>query len=237
MNKSATSLIKFSNLCVRFGQRPALDNISGSIQPGTMTAIVGPNGAGKSTLLQAILKLITPSAGSISIDTDACFAYLPQQTKLNTAVPLSVFDTVAMGLWPECGWQHAIKPHQREATHASLRFLGLDEYAAIPISELSGGQLQRALFARVMMQKANTIMLDEPFNNLDTATAKDLIHVLEQWHQQGTTIIAVIHDLDIVRAHFDQTLLLARTLVASGLTQNVLTVDNLSEAFKLTRSF
>jgi zinc/manganese transport system ATP-binding protein len=106
-----------------------------------------------------------------------------------------------------------------------------------PIGALSAGQLQRALFARVLMQDAQLILLDEPFNAVDARTTLDLLNILRRWHAEGRTVVAVLHDLEQVRTHFGHALLLARQCIACGSTAAVLTQDNLARARKLAESW
>ncbi|MBN8984369.1 MAG: ATP-binding cassette domain-containing protein, partial [Rhizobiales bacterium] len=101
----------------------------------------------------------------------------------------------------------------------------------------SGGQMQRMLFARLMLQDARLIVLDEPFNAVDAKTSADLLHLVEHWHAEGRTVLAALHDMDLVRNHFPQTLLLARGAVAWGDTAQVLTPDNLIAARQMCEAF
>jgi zinc/manganese transport system ATP-binding protein len=114
-----------------------------------------------------------------------------------------------------------------------LAAVGLTGLEQRPIGTLSAGQLQRALFARVLLQDAQLILLDEPFNAIDARTTLDLLSILRGWHEEGRTVIAVLHDLEQVRAHFGNALLLARQCIACGTTAAVLTPDNLARARRM----
>jgi zinc/manganese transport system ATP-binding protein len=102
------------------------------------------------------------------------------------------------------------------------------------MGELSVGQFQRALFARLLLQDAKLILLDEPFNAIDARTCEDLLQVVSHWRQEGRTVLAVLHDMNQVSEHFDQTLLLARELIAWGPTREVLTPENLLRARQIS---
>jgi zinc/manganese transport system ATP-binding protein len=105
------------------------------------------------------------------------------------------------------------------------------------VGALSGGQFQRVLFARLLLQDAAIILLDEPFRAVDTKTVDDLVRLIHRWHGEGRTVIAALHDLDQVREHFAKTLLLAREVVAWGPTKQVLTAKNLAKSRQLTEAW
>ena len=131
-----------------------------------------------------------------------------------------------MGLWNEIGAFGTPDKRQRQDVERAIAAVGLTGLEVRTISELSGGQLQRALFARLLLQKGKLILLDEPFNAVDAKTLKDLLEVIKSWHAEGTTVVAVLHDHETVRAHFPETLMMARELVAHGPTRQVLTGEN-----------
>jgi zinc/manganese transport system ATP-binding protein len=153
-------------------------------------------------------------------------ALLPQQAALDRGFPLSCFDAVLFGLWGEAGGFRAIGPAGRERAEAALAAVGLQGFQQRPVGSLSAGQFQRVLFARLLLQDAPVILLDEPFNALDARTAADLLAMVRRWHGEGRTIIAVLHDLELVQREFPETLLLARDCLGWGPTGQVLTAAN-----------
>ena len=219
--------IALHDLTLGYDGHPAVHHVSCGIAPGTLMAVIGPNGAGKSTLVKALAGLIQPIGGHIDGLKGQRVAYLPQQASLERGFPIRVGEFAAMGLWQEAGALGGFRDAQRQRVRDALAAVGLDGYARQPIDALSGGQLQRALFARMMLQDANILLLDEPFSAIDQRTTTDLISLLHRWHQQGKTVLVVLHDLQQVRAAFPRTLLLARELVACGPTEDVLTPENL----------
>ena len=194
-----------------------------------MTAVIGPNGAGKSTLLKGIVGVLRPSAGVITGGEHA-IAYLPQQAEIDRSFPISVADTVAAGAWKQIGALRALTPELQNTVQAALTTVGLPGFETRPIGSLSSGQFQRVLFARLLVQQAPIIVLDEPFTAVDARTTADLLAVIRGRHHEGATVIAVLHDFEQVRAHFPQTLLLARELIAWGDTERVLTAEHLQRA-------
>ena len=198
------------------------------IAEGSLTAVVGPNGAGKSTLLKGVIGALPPLSGKITLGninrTD--ISYLPQQSEVDRLFPISVRELVAMGLWREIGAFSGVNRSHRARIKDALAAVGLEGFENRAIGTLSGGQLQRALFARLLMQDSPLVLLDEPFTAIDAGTTIDLIDVIKRWHGEGRTILAVLHDIEAVRAHFPDTLLLARELVAHGPTEKVLTAEN-----------
>ncbi|MEM6986710.1 MAG: zinc ABC transporter ATP-binding protein AztA, partial [Pseudomonadota bacterium] len=213
-------------------QNRAISNLNARISAGSLTAVVGPNGAGKSTLLKSIIGALAPLAGNVSLASLARqqVAYLPQQSELDRSFPMSVFDLVAMGLWQEIGAFGGLRRAHRRRVDEAIATVGLTGLEKRAIGSLSGGQLQRALFARLLLQDAKLVLLDEPFTAVDSRTATDLIDVVRTWHNEGRTVLAVLHDDNTVRAHFPDTFLLARELVAHGPTEQVLNASNLFKA-------
>jgi len=224
-------MVSLDNLTVSYRQHPALHHISGQFAPGSLTAVVGPNGSGKSTLLKSIMGLLPRAGGHIALAVPRQrVAYLPQLAEIDRGFPMDVRDCVLLGCWPRQGaWGGVDAAHQARAD-AALQAVGLDGFGHRPISGLSSGQLQRVLFARLLVQDAEVVLLDEPFNAMDSKTTAALLGLVRQWHGQRRTVIAVLHDDAQVRDHFPQTLLLARELVAWGPTAQVLTDANLRRA-------
>jgi zinc/manganese transport system ATP-binding protein len=227
--------IDLHNLTVGYERHPAVHHVSGAFTTGAMTAIIGPNGGGKSTLLKALIGFLKPLSGHISYNGIAPrqIAYMPQRSEVDRSFPLSVEDVAALGHWPRIGAFRGINREQKAAVTKALAEVGMSSFAERPIEALSSGQWQRVLFARLIVQDAPIILLDEPFSAIDSRSAHDLVHVLQSWHKQGRTVIAVMHDLPTVRDHFPKSLLLARELVAWGPTADVLTDSNLARAAKL----
>ena len=231
--------IVFRDLTLGYDRHPAVHHITGTVARGELLAIVGPNGAGKSTLLKGIIGELKPLSGSLDRDgiKKSEIAYLPQQIDIDRSFPISVFDCVAMGLWREIGaWRGLDGKRQAEVAHA-LATVGLQGLGSRSVGALSGGQFQRVLFARLLLQDAALILLDEPFRAVDAKTVADLIALILRWHGEGRTVLAALHDFEQVRAHFPTTLLLAREVVAWGETRKVLTQANLAKSRQLTEAF
>ena len=217
--------IRLADLTVSHERRPAVHHLSGRFAPGSLTAVVGPNGAGKTTLLRAIAGLHPPAEGRVETG-GARIALLPQQAALDRGFPVSCLDVVLFGLWAEAGPFRALPRDGRARAMAALEAVGLSGFGRRPIGSLSAGQFQRVLFARLLLQDAPVILLDEPFNAVDARTAADLLAVVRRWHGERRTVIAVLHDLDLVRREFPETLLLARDCLGWGPTAEVLTAAN-----------
>ncbi|MCC7346670.1 MAG: ATP-binding cassette domain-containing protein, partial [Variibacter sp.] len=183
-----------------------------------------------------LLKPLTGRIDLMGIDP-AQVAYLPQAAEIDRSFPINVFDMVAMGLWRRAGLFGRIgKPDRQRLEHA-IAAVGLAGFEGRASGTLSGGQMQRVLFARLLLQDARLILLDEPFTAIDAKTASDLLAIVERWHGEQRTVIAVLHDLDIVRRGFPHTLLLAREPVAWGPTAEVLTAENLLLARRMCEAF
>lgn len=233
---SQTSLT-FSGLTLGYNSHPAVHHLKGSLGRGSLTAIVGPNGSGKSTLMKGIVGILKPMAGTITVASGQTTAYLPQQSEVDRSFPARVYDLVALGLWPKRGLMGWLTGTDRTAILGALHAVGLEGFEGRGLDTLSGGQLQRALFARVLLQDADLILLDEPFNAIDTKTVGDLIALIKRWSDEKRTVIVVAHDLTLVREHFPQTLLLARQEIAWGETGATLTPENLARARRFTEAW
>lgn len=231
--------LAFQNLTLGYDRHPAVHHLNGEITEGALLAIVGPNGAGKSTLLKGIVGLLHPLGGKIARNGFAAkdIAYLPQIAEIDRSFPISVYDLVAMGLWKRAGLLGGIGTADRGKISAAIEAVGLRGFEGRAIGTLSGGQMQRALFARLLLQDAQLILLDEPFASLDAKTISDLLELVERWHGEKRTVVAVLHDFDLVRRHFPEALLLAREPVAWGKTSDTLSAENLLKARRMSEAF
>jgi zinc/manganese transport system ATP-binding protein len=231
--------LRFRDVTLGYDRHPAVHHLSGEVVAGALLAIVGPNGAGKSTLFRGIVGILKPLAGTILTgDLDVRdIAYLPQTVDIDRSFPISVFDFVGTGLWRKVGVFGGIGKQARRKIERALMAVGLSGFENRAIGTLSGGQMQRMLFARVLLQDARLIVLDEPFNAVDAKTSADLLALVKRWHAERRTVLAALHDLDLVRTNFPEALLLARGKVAWGATAEVLTADNLLEARRMCEAF
>ena len=219
---AADGRVRLRDVTVRYGRRTALEAVSGEFASGSLTAVVGANGAGKSTLLAAIAGVVRLSRGTVNCGARQHLAYLPQLAAIDRDYPLTVLELIALGGWREFGAFRSPSTALRTRAVLVAETVGLAGRLARQIGELSVGELQRALFARLMLQDAAVILLDEPFAAVDAQTLSVLLDQVIQWHQEGRTVIAVQHDLDLVRARFPLTLVLARRCLAWGVTEAVL---------------
>jgi zinc/manganese transport system ATP-binding protein len=232
--------IGLENLTVAYDHRPAVHHVSGCFESGSLTAVVGPNGAGKSTLLKAIAGLLEPADGHIfcnGADLRRGMAYLPQQAEIDRSFPITVADVTVAGAWQEIGVLGGINAAVRTSLNDVLGAVGLHGFERRLIGSLSAGQFQRVLFARLMLQNASVVLLDEPFAAVDARTTTDLLEILQRWHREKKTVVAALHDFDQVRKYFPQTLLLARELIAWGATAEVLTHDKLQIMRSMSESW
>jgi len=234
-----TEQLRFRNLTLGYDRHPAVHHLNGAIESGSLTAVVGPNGAGKSTLFKGVVGVIRPLAGGIELNgvRPQDIAYLPQIADIDRSFPINVYDMVAMGMWRRKGLFGAIGRKERDRVEAALAAVGLTGFEGRAIGTLSGGQMQRMLFARLLLQDARVIVLDEPFNAIDAKTSADLLALVRSWHAEQRTVLAALHDLDLVKANFPDALLLAREPVAWGPTATVLTDENILKARHMCEAF
>ena len=214
----ADGRVVLHDVTVRYGRRIALEAVSGEFVSGSLTAVVGANGAGKSTLLAAIAGVVRLAGGMVKCAARRRLAYLPQLAAIDRDYPLTVSELITLGGWRVFGAFRSPGTALRARAAAAADAVGLAGRLGRPIGEMSVGELQRALFARLILQDAAVILLDEPFAGVDTQTILVLLDQVAEWHREGRTVIAVLHDLDLVEARFPLTLVLARRCLAWGAT-------------------
>lgn len=229
--------IRVENLSVAYRGKIALRQIDFELVPGKLTGIVGPNGAGKSTLMKGILQLVNIRSGKISYGDQPLakqrkkIAYVEQRQDIDLSFPIDVFGVVLFGTYPHLKmFQHPGKKEKAFA-YECLEKVGLTEYADRQISELSGGQLQRVFIARALAQKAEWILLDEPFAGIDATSEKIIIELLKELRNEGKSIVIVHHDLHKVTDYFDEVILLNKGLIASGPVEQTYTTRNMEKTY------
>ncbi|MDE3060824.1 MAG: ABC transporter ATP-binding protein [Pseudomonadota bacterium] len=221
--------VSLNNVTLSYARHPAVHHIFGSFETGSLTAVTGPNGAGKTTLLKAIAGVLRPDEGNIHIAGQRS-AYLPQAADMQRDFPMPVLSMVCTGYWHKTGGTGAITPAMRQQASLALAGVGLAGFEDRQLSSLSAGQFQRALFARLIVQDAPLILLDEPFAAIDADSTAQLIDILLRWHKEKRTVICVLHDLDQISRYFPECLLLARECIAWGNTDKALSPENLLKA-------
>jgi zinc/manganese transport system ATP-binding protein len=231
--------IAVCNLTVAYNRHPAVHHLTGNFGVGSLTALCGPNGGGKSSLLKAIVGLAPIVSGHVDIagDRKRSIAYLPQVVEVDRGFPLKVLDVADLGHWRRSGAFGRLTAAHRQQSLAALASVGLQGLEHRPIEALSVGQFQRLLFARLIVEDAPIILLDEPFNAIDQRTTEDLLRLIVGWSKQGRTVVAAIHDLDMARRAFPEALLIAREPIAWGAAHEVLNDANLGRARNLAEGW
>lgn len=229
-------MINLKNVQVEYRETLALSNLSLEISRPGITGIIGPNGAGKSTLIKAILNII-PSKGEIKIKDEFAkdvlnnIAYVEQKINIDYNFPIKVRECVSLGLYPKIKLFQKLKKEHWKKVDEALKLVGLEQFANHQISELSGGQFQRVLIARCLVQDADYLFLDEPFVGIDSVSEDIIMNTLHKLKNQGRTILIVHHDLRKVHSYFDNVVLLNKKLIAYGKTDEVFTRANLTKAY------
>ena len=222
-----------------YDRRPAVHHLSGEIAPGDLLAVCGPNGGGKSTLLKGLVGLLTPTGGRILRGGARAgdFAYLPQAAEIDRTFPICVQDFIALGGLRREGLFSAFGADEDARVAKAVEAVGLSGFEQRGLDTLSGGQTQRTLFARLIVEDRAVILLDEPFGAIDAATTLDLLALIATWRSEGRTVIAALHEFDIVRAAFPNTLLLAREAIFWGDTARALSPENLNKANNMAAAY
>jgi manganese/iron transport system ATP-binding protein len=217
----------------------ALRDASFRLQGGTICALVGVNGSGKSTLFKAIMDFVRPVKGSVSIGGQPVraalkqnlVAYVPQAEEVDWSFPVSVWDVVMMGRYGYMNFMRIPRAEDRRVVTESLARVGMADYHERQIGELSGGQKKRVFLARALAQRSRVILLDEPFTGVDVQTESAIIGLLRVLRAEGHLMLVSTHNLGAVPEFCDQAVLVNRTVLAAGPTDEVLTEQNLTQAF------
>lgn len=217
----------------------ALQEASFSLTGGTICALVGVNGSGKSTLFKAIMDFVRPARGRVLISgrpvrealAANLIAYVPQTEEVDWTFPVSVWDVVMMGRYGYMNFLRIARAADRRIAEESLARVGMLEFRARQIGELSGGQKKRVFLARALAQRSRLILLDEPFTGVDVNTETTIIELLRELRAAGHLILVSTHNLGSVPEFCDQVVLVNKTILAAGPIEDVFTEANLARAF------
>jgi manganese/iron transport system ATP-binding protein len=217
----------------------AIRNMSFALPRGTITALVGVNGSGKSTLFKAIMGFVPLAAGDVAIFGEPAgralqrniVAYVPQAEEVDWNFPVLVEDVVMMGRYGHMNFLRIPAAHDREMVDRALSRVGMEAYRKRQIGELSGGQQKRVFLARALAQEGQVILLDEPFTGVDVKTEEAIIALLMSLREEGRIMLVSTHNLGSVPRFCDRAVLINRTVLAAGATEDVFTHDNLQMAF------
>lgn len=224
MSCDCQPVIKLEDVSYTYGKVHALEAVTGTFYAGSLTAVAGPNGAGKSTLLKVVAGIVDPQKGKVTVAPEVVgrIGYLPQTSEIERDYPLNVWQAVSTGLWPEIGSIRSLKSKELSTRiQKALDEVGLSGLEQRQIGALSGGQFQRLLFARLLLQDPKVVLLDEPFAAVDAATTKKLMSILLRWHKEGRTIICILHDLMLIQKYFPQSFVLAGKCLGKGHTHEL----------------
>ena len=220
------TMIRLQNLVVGYQGVPLLKKpISGIFGSGSLTALIGENGVGKSTLLKTICGILPPIGGEVQFSSDSVkksISWLPQRTDIDCSFPISVFDVVAMGCWPQSAVYSPLKDEDIERIFLALKRVRIASLADRALDRLSSGQIQRMLFARLLVQNIDIMVMDEPFTGTDNQTQDELIRLVVELNRSGRTVITVLHNLEIVARFFPDTLVITSHYSNWGSTSTVL---------------
>ncbi|MGS4887091.1 metal ABC transporter ATP-binding protein [Roseibium sp. MB-4] len=224
-----TAVVEIRNLALGYPELTLFKHLSLDIQAGTTLAVLGANGSGKSTFVKMLLGLMDPLAGRVTWPAGRPqeVGYLAQLTEFDRRFPIRVRDLAAMGAWRGFGLWSGLGRTGRNRVAAALEEAGILDLADRSLHTLSGGQLQRALFARVILQDAPLILLDEPFAAVDQSTEAHLLSIIDRWRAEGRAVVLVVHDLSSVLDHCSHALLLGGGMATQGTVEEVLTPDRL----------
>lgn len=230
-------MLKFQQISASYdGVHQAVDHVSFTVEKPVIVGIIGPNGAGKSTFIKAALHLIS-NTGETTIEGQPLksvqkkIAYVEQKTAIDYTFPITVRECVSLGLYPQKTIFQRFSKTDWQKVDAALDLVKMSEFKERQIGELSGGQFQRVLIARTLVQDASYIFLDEPFVGIDATSEGIIMDLLQNFKVQGKTIFIVHHDLSKVEDYFDELVILNKQLIAHGPIKETFTEKNLIAAF------
>jgi manganese/iron transport system ATP-binding protein/manganese/zinc/iron transport system ATP- binding protein len=230
--------IEVEHLTISYHSKPALLDVSISIEKDQLVGVIGPNGAGKSTFIKAVLGFIKPDIGTVRINglnvqrTKGRVAYVPQRGAVDWDFPVTVREVALMGRYQEIPWYSSPAKDDYEITEEALRMVRMQDFAGRQIGELSGGQQQRVFLARALAQGSDILLLDEPFAGVDAATERAILEVLERAKKAGKTLVVVHHDLSTAAEYFDKLILIKQRMYAYGTPEQVLNEELLSKIYE-----
>lgn len=217
----------------------ALHDASFSIPQGSITALVGINGSGKSTLFKAIMGFVPTSKGKVEILNHSVkqalkknmVAYVPQSEEIDWNFPVLVKDVVMMGRYGYMNMLRIPRKIDHEKVNAALERVNMQHFTHRQIGELSGGQRKRVFLARALAQESQVILLDEPFTGVDVQTEEQIMALLRELRNEGKVMLVSTHNLGSIPDFCDRTVLINKTILASGETSDIFTPENLKIAF------
>ncbi len=230
-------VLEVKDLSASYRKTTVLHDVNFSVQRGSLTGIIGPNGAGKSTLIKTILELHPALTGTVKFFNEPYnkvkkrIGYVPQRGSVDWDFPTDALDVVTMGLYGQIGWLRRPTRKHKQKAYEALEKMGMGDYADRQISQLSGGQQQRVFLARALVQDADMYFMDEPLAGVDAATERAIMTILKELKAKGKTVLVVHHDLQTVEDYFDHVLLLNRTIINHGKTEDVFTMENIAETY------
>ncbi|MDQ7050706.1 MAG: ABC transporter ATP-binding protein [Enterobacterales bacterium] len=233
-------LFAADKLCWRVDEQVILQNISLNIPKQSFVGIIGPNGSGKSSLLNCLYRKINATSGQLDFNQQDIHSYSRRDLAKQIAVlqqepsyqfELRVDEVVAMGLIPQSSLLSISRVQDTDAIKQALTDVGLKDKSETIFNHLSGGEKQRVLIARALVQGAQVLLLDEPTNHLDIAHQIEILHLIKN---MNLSVILSLHDLNLAAAYCDHLILLDKgQVIAQGSPQQVLTTDNLKQVFKV----
>lgn len=236
--RQGESVIDVRHLTVSYGPRPALLDVSLSVEAGSLVGVIGPNGGGKSTLIKAVLGFVRRDVGDVRIlgvpaeKAKGLVAYVPQRGSVDWDFPITVQEVAMMGRYGAVPWFRDPSAEDHRIVDEALEMVRMSDFRTRQIGQLSGGQQQRVFMARALAQGADILLLDEPFAGVDAATERAILDVLERARASGRTLVVVHHDLTTAAEYFDRLALIKQRLYAYGPPSAVLQEDLLSEVYE-----
>jgi zinc/manganese transport system ATP-binding protein len=223
-------MVRLDRITCGYGAEPVLCDVSLTVTMGQFTGIVGPSGSGKTTLLKVLLGAIEPGSGAVHRRPGLRVGYVPQVETVDWSFPVTVSECVGMARVHDRILPWSSREERREVA-ALLDRLELSAYGGRHIRDLSGGQQQRVFVARALLGRPDLLLMDEPTSGVDVRTRHEMLHLLDDLHRDGLSVMLTTHDLNGMAAHLPHLVCLNKVLVGQGSPREVLTVDVLEQTY------
>lgn len=225
-----TDLLRLSDVRCGYGEQIVLDGVDLTVGERHFSGIVGPSGSGKTTLLRVLLGRVRPRSGSVERRAGLRVGYVPQVETVDWSFPVTVGECVLMARVGSRRLPWASR-QERASAAAVLDRLGIGGLQRRHIRELSGGQQQRMFIARALLGEPDLLLMDEPTSGVDAKTRHEMLHLLGELHDDGTSIVLTTHDLNGIASHLPHIVCLNTTVIGQGAPADVLTPAVLERTF------
>ncbi len=239
-------LIEINKVSFSYGHLNVLENVTLTVNQGDFLAVIGPNGSGKTTLIKIILGLLFPQKGTVLVfgkkpsqlnSLRSRIGYVPQNNTIDFHFPINVYDFVMTGRYPLIGPGRRPGRKDKEAVQKALEQVNIEQLQRIQIGKISGGQRQKMLIARALVNEPSILVLDEPTTAVDVQASENFYELLMKLRNQGITILMVSHDVGVVAQYADRIACINKQVIIHGRPEEIVSAGNLERMYGREAAF